>query len=566
MKSDCIVIVDDEEVILDVMRSILHEAGYAVVGFNRGGAAVEYARENPFEVLLVDYKLPDLDGIETFQTIKSLRPDVLGVLITAFGTREMAIQALNNGIAGFVEKPVSRADLLQTMTHVLERQRLNRENVRLTACNLLYQALHTLFCLEREEEAWQYVVEVAAQETGAATAAVLLLDDARKTLNGVAAQGLSQAEAAAWRVPVGTGLVGAVAASGQPLLVLDEDSLTPVTPEGPDVAGRALGVPLRDNDQTSGVLYLRATEEVGSLAGGLVGSSGVGSLAGGLVGSFPSSKPANLQTCKPPPAHQSPSMGKGLKIGGFRRSDLEWMLLLATQTAQTIQRLRQREECLRKEKLAAVGKITNTIVHDLRNPLSTIRMAAEMVEQMVPESRRYAQIIMSEADRLTEMCEEVLAYTRGDQNLKVAPVDVATFLEGVAEALAALRNGRQVVIETVTEGVGQARWDEKKMRRAVYNLGVNACEAMPGGGTLTLAARAEEDLIQVQVADTGCGMPPEVATRVFEPFFTQGKPQGTGLGGAIVKSIVEAHGGTVDVTSEVGQGTTFRLCLPREAE
>ena len=107
--------------------------------------------------------------------------------------------------------------------------------------------------------------------------------------------------------------------------------------------------------------------------------------------------------------------------------------------------------------------------------------------------------------------------------------------------------------------------DVEKMVRVFYNLAGNAADAMPEGGTLTVSTGRREAMVVVEFTDTGQGMPPEIRSRVFEPFFTYGKKHGTGLGLAIVKKILEDHHGTVEIDSEMGSGTTIRLIFPPSA-
>jgi signal transduction histidine kinase len=103
------------------------------------------------------------------------------------------------------------------------------------------------------------------------------------------------------------------------------------------------------------------------------------------------------------------------------------------------------------------------------------------------------------------------------------------------------------------------------MMRALLNIAANAVDAMPSGGTLTVRSRVRDGHVELELQDTGHGIAPELLPRIFEPFFTHGKPRGVGLGMAITRKIVEDHGGSIDLTSRVGAGTCFTVTLPAEA-
>jgi signal transduction histidine kinase len=136
------------------------------------------------------------------------------------------------------------------------------------------------------------------------------------------------------------------------------------------------------------------------------------------------------------------------------------------------------------------------------------------------------------------------------------------FLEEVRQLLALDLEGRSVTVEVQGNLHCQVRIDEAKLKRAIFNLARNAADAMPGGGKLVLRATQAADRLLLDVIDTGTGMPEEIRAKVFTPFFTHGKADGTGLGLPFVKQVVEAHGGSVALQSEVGRGTTVTISLP----
>jgi two-component system, NtrC family, sensor kinase len=121
---------------------------------------------------------------------------------------------------------------------------------------------------------------------------------------------------------------------------------------------------------------------------------------------------------------------------------------------------------------------------------------------------------------------------------------------------------RNVTVVQNFEFVGTCMIDVEKMVRVFYNLAGNAADAMPEGGTLTVSSQKQDQTLVIVFSDTGQGMPPEIRSKVFEPFFTYGKKHGTGLGLAIVRKIIDDHNGKIEIDSEVNKGTTIRLLLP----
>lgn len=216
------------------------------------------------------------------------------------------------------------------------------------------------------------------------------------------------------------------------------------------------------------------------------------------------------------------------------------------------------------ERLAAIGTLAATIVHDFRGPLSVIGATARELATPAAiaqaETSQLAGRIADESARLTRMCAELADSTRVFAG---SPRRVLEDLDGVVEsALAALSPAASVagvVIETALHSGVRLSIDEDRFRRMLLNLGFNAIEAMPNGGTLRLASERAGDRVLLCVSDTGTGIPDEIRDRIFEPFVTAGKLKGTGLGLPIAKKVVGEHDGQIEVGKPEGGGTVFRL-------
>jgi signal transduction histidine kinase len=250
----------------------------------------------------------------------------------------------------------------------------------------------------------------------------------------------------------------------------------------------------------------------------------------------------------------------------FTRVDADLLSILTMQAGLALERLRLAEQRLRDEKLAAIGGVVSNLVHDMRSPLTVIHGAAEMLEEMSEANQTFTRMIIRETDRLAEMAQDVLDFARGEENLCPEPCLVRDLVEEVVHTLQRQFERDPVEITAQIDYPGEMQLDARKMRRVLLNLGTNAREALPEGGRIHFRAWAEPETVAFSVSDTGCGIPPDLQERIFEPFFTRGKKNGTGLGLPIVKSIVAGHGGTVELQSQPGEGTTFTLRLPHRTQ
>jgi signal transduction histidine kinase len=229
--------------------------------------------------------------------------------------------------------------------------------------------------------------------------------------------------------------------------------------------------------------------------------------------------------------------------------------------------LSQREqELVRSERLAAVGKMAAVITHEVRNPLSSIGLNAELLEEEVanvsPEAVALCRAIEKEVDRLTAITEEYLRFARLPRP-RLEREHLNSIVAGVIEFQKEDLLSRGVRVEAhLAEALPPVSADEGQLRQALLNLLRNAADAMTGGGELTVTTRRGDDgAVEVSVQDSGPGIADEHLPKIFEPFFST-KDGGTGLGLALTQQIVAEHGGRIVVESRPGAGTTFTLRLP----
>lgn len=233
---------------------------------------------------------------------------------------------------------------------------------------------------------------------------------------------------------------------------------------------------------------------------------------------------------------------------------------------------RNRRLLSRAEQLAALGKVSAGVAHEIRNPLTAIKMLVYSMREdsgTEDDRRRDLEVISKEIVRMEKFVESFLEFAR-PPDPKLVPIrlcDVAR--DTVALLLPRLRQGGTRVVEDYAPEAGHLLADPDQMRQVVMNLVLNAVQAMPEGGELRLETRRIDSAtapswVHLSVTDTGTGIPDEILDRIFEPFVS-GREDGSGLGLSISSQIVRLHGGWIDAANNPGGGTTVTVCLPEQA-
>lgn len=242
------------------------------------------------------------------------------------------------------------------------------------------------------------------------------------------------------------------------------------------------------------------------------------------------------------------------------------------ETAAPVENNGSVEQMSRSEQFSAIGKMAASIMHDFKGPLTVIRGCAELLAnpEIDDEKRkRYSDMILEDVNRFLTMSQDLLDYSRGAVNLEPKPVQLEIWLAKLTDSIRGGMGAAHIRLFTDLRFTGEVEMDEARVRRAVLNLVANAVDAMPEGGNLTILSELVDGKWRLSVSDTGHGILVDFRSRVFEPFVTQGKEYGTGLGLATAWEIVQGHGGslnfetlTADEASGVGAGTTFVIELP----
>ena len=221
------------------------------------------------------------------------------------------------------------------------------------------------------------------------------------------------------------------------------------------------------------------------------------------------------------------------------------------------------------ERLAALGRITAGVAHEVKNPLNSMRLWLENLKESLPQemddsAKQAVNVLDAEIDRLDAVVKRFLDFSR-PMDVRLEPTQLAPLLQEVLEVAGPhLEKAKVQVAQLLPIDVPEVFGDRALLKQAILNLVLNAVDAMPNGGQLQLTLSRRGEMAEITVGDTGKGIPPEHRQKVFQLFFTT-RPGGSGIGLASTFRIVQLHNGSIDFTSEVGRGTTFRIELPLAA-
>jgi signal transduction histidine kinase len=358
------------------------------------------------------------------------------------------------------------------------------------------------------------ILDAARRSIKADRGTLYLLDDRKGELWSKAAHGDNLFEI---RLPVGKGLAGYVARTGETINIRDAYKDPRFNPEIDLKSGyktkTALCMPMRDKEgKTVGVFQLLNKDN-----------------------------------------------------GAFTDEDEAFIAAFSVHAAIALQNARLVQETVQNERLAAVGRMAAQIVHDIRSPMATLRLYAEIIKKKsaAEDITKISMEMMKQIDRFTTMTREILDFSRGVSELKPDTIDIKDLVNEGLEGLGPEMTRRNISLVKEFNYEGEWILDPDKMVRVFHNIASNAMDAMSEGGMLRVRVDQNDQNLCVEFADTGHGMTEEIKAKIFQPFFTFGKALGTGLGLAIVKKIIDDHHGSVEVASEVGKGTIFRLSIPK---
>jgi signal transduction histidine kinase/ActR/RegA family two-component response regulator len=522
MAQESILVADDEPDVLDLCQRILVAEGYQVETAQTGYEAVELARQKSFDLLLTDIKMPGMDGLETAQAVKEIDPVIICVTMTGYSTMDTAIEALKLGVDEFILKPFAPVDLSISIAKALEKDRLQKENIRLRSLIPLFEFNKTLLSTVEVDTLLQHVLQLARRETQA-DLAILFLSDG-----------------------------GEISEHMHPSL--------------PDAYDRARSPRLELANwimKRQEYLSLRRGEPFQIQFETLLEALDVEFLAG-----------------LPLVAKEGKSLGAlvlGKRSEPFASGDSEFLQVMGGQAAIAIenahlfQKIQQAYDEL-KQLDHLKSEFINIAAHELRTPLAILMgYASVMAEEASEGDRGPLDIIIRNAMRLGTLIDDMLNLSyleTGQAKLMLEEVVLRDVFQEVILDTQAMTQEKSLQIEvSIPVDFPPLLTDRQKLDLIVMNLLSNAIKYTPEGGHVSCEAWLSGDKAAIAVRDSGIGIPPEECDRIFDRFYQvedslTRQHGGIGLGLAIVKSLVELCQGEIWVESEVGKGSSFIFELP----
>jgi signal transduction histidine kinase len=484
-----VLIVDDDAAILEVLEMRLAAMSFDVTATTDPRQAIEASHETRFDVALVDLRMEPVDGIRLMETLHQRQPRLPVLIMTAHGTIETAVEAVQRGAFDYLTKPFVRDELRAKIRRALSARRWARDRERLLSVG---QILASSGVMARILDA---VAQAAMETIEAERSVVFQLTGSRLVAMATAGE------------PPPSWTAHERAAS----VAMDKGAPTTVSGENGHVL---VAAPLMVQRGPAGAIVIET--------------------------------PVRVQPTE---------------------DDLELLALFSSQAAIAIRNTHELER-LRSGALAALGRMATQVAHELKNPLAGLRLYARHLENRLErvgeaEGTTLARKISSTVDHLASVVSEITAFGRPPELHRAATALPPLLDECISLAQARCPAEGVEVVRDYDEACPAAPLDARELRKAFLNLVINAVEALDGRGRVTVSTRyaPERDMIVVGIDDTGAGMSDETLSRVFDLFFTT-KPDGTGLGMAIARSVVDLHGGELSIDSSPGQGTRVRVRLP----
>jgi two-component system NtrC family sensor kinase len=525
MDNPLVLVLDDEHGITLLCKRLLTRAGFDVLAFTEPRKAMDELTRRRVDLLLVDIRMPEVDGFDVIAHAQHSQPDIAVLVMTGFGTVETAIHALRQGVDGLLLKPFEKADeLILSVRQALADKQNKRDAARI-------QTLRPLFS----------VTESLLSETHPPRLLELILS--------AVCGHLSCTQAAYYQLDPTTGQL--IRLAGRGILPFDAEAATQSV-LGAQIAG--LEIPTVINAVGPGDPSSQSEMKQRGLAAAMF---------------VPVSRPGTRSLLY---------AGRESAQASFREADLEMFQILARQAVVAMENARlyaelrdyvrrvedSQQALLQAEKMAAAGRLTASIAHEINNPLQAVQNCIHLAgrEDLPLEKRaEYFELARSELDRLRVTVQRMLDFYRPNA---VSPeaVDIADLLTRVLGLMARQLEERDIrVKKNVPADLPSVNAVNSQIQQVFINLILNAYDAMASGGELQITARAVRDGVEILFQDTGPGIPLGESQNIFEPFVST-KEGGTGLGLTVSYNIVTAHGGALELDSARGPGACFRVYLP----
>jgi len=544
MAGEKVLIVEDSLEILSFLADdVLPYHGYQVATATTGQEGRDKLSSEDPDLLLLDLELPDMSGMDILKTAHEDESDIPIVLMTAYGSESIAVEAFRLGARDYVIKPFTTEQVIGVLERTLSETRLRKEKAELTGSlqrsveqmTILSAVGKSVVSLMDIEELLSRIVEAGVYVTKAEEGFLLLVDPESNDLYLRAGKNLGSEQTLGFRLKVEDSLAGQVVQAGTPVRRGGKGTGRDFKVKTGYLVKSLLHVPLLLRGEVIGVLSLdnqvsdvEFTEEDQYLLSTLADYAAI--------------------------SIENATLYEELRK---KMQDLE----------------RSQQELIESSKLAAVGTLAAGVAHEFNNLLAAISGHSELglISDDMDEIKRSLQVVVDTVDRAKNITQSLLTLARRRE----PRMETAQVTDAVENPLQLIeRDLQKSNIELVRRfsEVPPVVCDSGQIAQVCLNLLTNARDAMlPDGGTLTLEIRQDEEDVLISFSDTGTGIPDNILDKLFQPFVTTkgplggGEMAGSGLGLSVSYGIVKNHGGTIDVETELNKGSTFTIRLPISA-
>jgi len=528
MSDASIIIIDDEPGIVRLCKRLLERANYQVTGFNSPSEGLDVLQKEQFDLLLVDIRMPEMDGFKVIEIGRQMQPDIAVVIMTGFGTLETAIKALRQGADGLILKPFENGEnLVNAVREALRERQQKQEVARLRAIRPLLSVTESLFSETRYEVLLDQILTAITGQLRCQHAAIYNRAAGKSFISLVGHLGKALPEEHA---RAKAGLVGRADHWDIPIWINKdgpgEDELKEILEEHQFSA--VVCVPVERDD---GKLIFFAARNEGEVAFQLVDVEMFGLLA--------------------------------------RQADiaLENARLYKELREYVIQIERSQRALIQAEKMSAVGRLTASFAHEINNPLQAVQNCLHLSERTeLSEEKRanYLDMAKDEMDRLMNTVQRMLDFYRPGA-LQKMPVNLEEIVDKVLALLdKQLRDQNIEIVKDFDGDLPQVLAVGNQIQQVIFNLLLNAMEAIGKDGKITIKAGVEKNHLVMYFKDTGPGVPVELRENIFEPF-TSSSDEGIGLGLSVSYGILTAHHGSLELVEMEKEGACFKISVPLEA-
>lgn len=254
------------------------------------------------------------------------------------------------------------------------------------------------------------------------------------------------------------------------------------------------------------------------------------------------------------------------KNGHFTEMDEEFLSAISIQCSLALQNAEMLEKFLQGERVQSLGKMTNFLIQDIKKPVLVSKRYAEHLKskELNKDAAQIVEMILEQLTQVADLVQTTSSYSEGKAVLRTSRISLNEILNELADRLSSYVKSRNCNISNEFDKDVKVQMDVKEFFQCYNHIIRNACDAMPEGGKIFVSTKISKDknAVVISIKDEGLGIPDSLLDKLFEPFMTHGKKEGTGLGLTITKKIVESHSGTINVVSNLGEGATFNITLP----